>query len=165
MRAILIFSLAALAPACGDRCEPVSRLDGGWAVYTDADAATVTGDNQGDYPWDEVFAAGWSEWSLTYVPATQSFQLDLDGQPFDAAYTPDDVDCDAFSLAFDGTWLGGRGSVHDFTWTADLLLTGAHLEGSYRYDDVWQDRAAGTSGSLTIQDGSFTANRRSGAGG
>lgn len=146
---------------CGDSCPEISRLDGGWAVYAEGKSATVSGSDAASFPWGDVFADGWSEWDLSWVAGRGDFNLELDGQPFSATYTPDAVDCDAFTLSFDGRYLGEGGSSHDFTWTGDLSRAGSHFEGTFSFEDTWSDPKAGHQGTLSVQGAEVTANTRS----
>ena len=150
---LLVFAFAALS-GCEKSCPDVSRLDGGYAVYmAPADSSKTA--------WDEVFASGWTEWDMSYVPARQDFDLTVEGQPYTASYTGDSADCDAFTFGFDGTWLADNGDVHSFTWSGDLKIAGVHIQGTYTFNDNWTDPNTGDQGSLSTQDGSFTANTRS----
>lgn len=153
---LLLFALV----GCDESCPEVSRLDGGWAVYAEGGQAGASGSNSGSFPWDDVFVEGWSEWDLAWVAGRGDFDLDVDGQPFTATYTPDAVDCDAFTLSFDGRYLGEAGSVHDFNWTGALVRAGAHFEGSFSFEDTWSDPAAGEEGTLSLSGASVTANLR-----
>ena len=147
--------------ACDESCPEISRLDGAWAVYAETTTATVSGSNGGNFPWDDVFAEAWSEWDLRWVAGRGDFELEVDGQPYTAAYTPDEVDCDAFTLSFDGRYLGEAGSTHDFTWTGALSHVGSHFDGTFAFEDSWSDASSGQDGTLSIQDGTVTANTRS----
>lgn len=147
---------------CDESCPEASRLDGGWAVYSEVDLASASGTNAGSFPWEDVFVQGWSEWDLAFVAGRQEFELSLDGQPFKAAYTPDEVDCDAFTLAFDGRYLGEDGSTHDFTWSGELVRAGTHFDGDFSFEDTWADPTAGEQGTLSVQGGTVTANAREG---
>lgn len=153
-------SLALGLLGCGDACPEVGRLDGGWAVYSQVDPNEVTGTNAGNYPWDDMFVAGWSEWDMMYVPARQEFALDLDSQPYTATYTPDAVDCETFVLAFDGTYVSEAGTTHTFTWSGTLTSAGTHFQGTFAFEDDWEDPVAGTSGTLSAPEGDVTANVR-----
>ena len=157
-RTLLLPCLLPLWSGCGERCEDVSRLDGGWAVYLEPAQGTATG--AASYPWDDVFTEGWSEWDLEYVPARSEFRLDLDAQPFTATYIQDDTRCDAFVLRFDGTYLGEEGSVHTVEWTGELQAAGTHILGTYDFTDDWRDPSSGDNGTMQLAGGDFTGNRR-----
>lgn len=135
-------------------------MDGGWAVYSDADPATISGSNAGRFPWEDVFVGGWSEWDLTYLPSRVEFKVEVDGQPFVATYLADEADCESFTLVIDGRYLGEGGSSHDFTWTGQLTQAGVHLDGTFSFEDVWDDPLADASGDLSLQNGIFTGNVR-----
>ena len=153
--------VALMAAGCGgERCPEVSRLDGGWAIYLEVDTSTVSGNNAGNFPWEDVFVGGWSEWDLAYLPSREEFQLDIDGQPFVATYTADAVDCQTFTLAFDGRYLGDEGSTHDFVFSGVLTQAGVHMDGEFTFDDTWEDPVRDTSGSLAVPSGVFTGNVR-----
>lgn len=145
---------------CGQRCPEVSRLDGGWAVFSDTDPANVSGSNSGRFPWEDVFVGGWSEWDLSYLPSRVEFQLEIDGQPFVGTYVGDEADCESFTLSFDGRYLGDGGSTHDFTWTGALTSAGVHLDGTFDFTDTWADPLADASGDLSVAGGIFTGNVR-----
>lgn len=147
--------------ACADdSCPEVSRLDGGWAVYSEGAAATSSGSNAGNFPWEDIFVEGWSEWDLAWVAGRGDFDLDIDGQPFVASYTPDELDCDAFTLSFDGRWLGEGGTSHELVWTGVLTRAGSHFDGTFSLEDDWSDPVAGQEGTLSLQGGEITANTR-----
>ncbi len=146
--------------ACDESCPEVSRIDGGWAVYSEGASSTVSGSNAGSFPWEDVFVEAWSEWDLAWVAGRGDFNLDVDGQPFIASYTPDPVDCDAFTLSFDGRYLGEAGTTHDFTWTGELVRAGSHLDGVFSFEDSWSDASAGQEGTLSLQGGTLSANTR-----
>lgn len=149
--------LPGLASACGDRCPELSRIDGGWAVESTVDHASASGNNTGSYPWDDIFIEGYALWDLTYVPANEEFRLDLDGQPYTVAVTPDAADCDAFAFAFDGIWLPDSGIKHTFSWTGDLKIAGVHWQGSFAFEDSWTDNVSGDSGTLSVDGGALVA--------
>lgn len=156
-----VLTVLVLGAGCGgERCPEISRLDGGWAIYLEVDPASASGNNSGNFPWEDMFVGGWSEWDLEYLPSREEFQLEVDGQPFVASYVPDAVDCETFTLAFDGRYLGEQGSTHDFTFTSTLTQAGVHMDGSFALDDAWEDSAEGSTGTLTVSNGVFTGNVR-----
>lgn len=140
---------------CGDRCQDISRIDGPYAVLHSPDTS-----GQGDYPWEDVFVGGWSEWDLAYVPGNQTFDLVIDEQPFVGTYTADPYDCEAFTLAFDGTYVGDGGSLHDFSWTGAVVVAGTHLQGTASWTDQWEDPGSGGRGDVELSSVTFTANVR-----
>lgn len=160
MRTLALFPLALALVACGDRCEDISRIDGAYAVLHEAEPSAATGSGVAAYPWDDVFVGGWSEWDLRYVPGNQTFDLDLDGQAFRAAYVADTQDCEAFTLSFEGTYVGEGGSLHDFAWVGALEVAGSHLQGTASWSDVWEDPGAASSGDIELASMTITANLR-----
>lgn len=165
MRVIVPGLLAGTLVGCGgERCPEVSRLDGAWAVFLEVDTTTASGSNAGNFPFDDVFVGGWSEWDLTYLPSREEFQLEVDGQPFVATYTADEVDCQAFTLSFDGRYLGEQGSTHDFSMAAHLTQAGVHMDGEFDFDDTWEDPVEDRSGTLSAPGGRFTGNVRTESG-
>ncbi len=145
---------------CKGECQPDSRMDGGYAVWSYVTAATedIGGDNIADYPWPAMFFNGWSEWTLQYIPAQSNVQIELDGQPFTATFYRAPDTCEDFTMSFSGTWLSDWGTRHSFQWDGDLSYQGPQIGGTFTYSDTWSDPEAGTTGSIDIPLGEISMN-------
>ena len=140
--------LGATLGGCDADCENPKRIDGHYAVWSNVVTHTPA-DPPEDYPADEIFYNGWSEWSLNYVPAHSNFDLDLDAQQYTAAFISSDNSCNRFNLEFSGTYISATAGVrHDFSWAGDLMYLGSHLNGTFNYTATWQDPETGASGSV-----------------
>ncbi len=167
----LLLSVTPLwAAGCDADCGNPARLDGSYRVHentTSVDGWTVTGFDEDQT--DEqttllygVFANGLSTWDLKYVPADKGFRVTVDGQQYDASYTPAQDNCNRFDLAFEGLWTNPEnGATHQFTWDGQLVWTGDELGGSFVYEDAWG--LDGSTGTVTIPDGEIRATLKAGA--
>ena len=155
--------LALLFVGCDPDCGDTSRMDGEYVVWSHAAVSDemVTGDNSEEYPYRHIFANGWSEWDLKYIPSKQAFQMLVDGQAYEGSYVPSDNNCNSFTLTFQGTYSTDVDTAHSFLWQGDLSYMGVHLAGTYRYEDNWTDPATGLQGNLTIPEGELTATLKS----
>ena len=163
--ALIALGISLLTTACDAECEEPGRIDGTYAVFSNAatDDWTITGlsEDQDEEQMEilgALFANGWSIWSLNYIPGKTNFQLELDGQPFTANYEQEDLSCNSFTLSFSGNYASDAGSIHTFSWEGDLNYFGSHLGGTYSYTDSWTHTADGLSGTITIIDGEMRAN-------
>jgi hypothetical protein len=173
MRAVLIsLCICTLNAGCDAECDEPGRIDGHYATFSNAatDDWSITGlsADQEDEQMallDAIFANGWSEWELKYIPGNTNFQLELDGQPYTASYEQDEVTCNSFTLSFSGTYTTEINSVHQFSWEGDMSYFGTHLGGIYSYIDTYtqtileEDGETSTqlSGAITILDGEVRA--------
>jgi hypothetical protein len=158
-------SAAALAPGCDADCRDQKRMDGTWEVWSNVSGSAdeVTGDNVEAYPFDSVgLINGWSTWTLTYVPSNSTFQMEIDGQPFTGSYTESADNCNAFGLAFTGTYDTDVDTAHTLSWTGELVYMGDHLGGTWSYEDSWV--GGGASGTLVVPAGELNANIEGSAG-
>ncbi|MFT4976615.1 MAG: hypothetical protein ACI8S6_002520 [Myxococcota bacterium] len=156
----MIGALALFLIGCDPECDDTSRINGDYIVnsHVSVPSNEVTGDNLDSYPYDGIFFNGWSSWELQYVPGRQSFQVTLDGQSYEAAYTQDPDNCNAFTLEMAGTYNTELGTTHAFVWAGDLVYLGVKLQGTFTYSDTWTDPTEGTSGSITVPGGELLAN-------
>jgi len=158
--------LTLLLAGCDPECEDNSRIDGEYVVnsHVSVPSNQLTGENLDNYPYDGIFVNGWSAWTMQYVPNRKSFQVNLDGQSFEADYAQDPDNCNAFVLTMEGTYTTDQGTTHSFLWTGDLVYMGVKLRGTFAYDDTWTDPATGDSGSISIPEGELLANPASESG-
>jgi hypothetical protein len=164
-----------LASGCDAECDEPGRIDGEYAAFSNAatDGWSITGfsDDETDEQivlLDGIFANGWSEWELKYIPGKTDFQLELDGQPYTADYVQNETTCNSFLLSFSGSYTTDVNSLHEFSWEGDLSYFGSHLGGTYSYTDSWtqtlfeeddagEEQSTQYSGTITILDGEFRA--------
>jgi hypothetical protein len=147
--------LLTLGLACSNECADVGRIEGTYDVFgsinqyeldpVDADMPTYA-------PWYH----GSREWTLSYVPAAERFNILIEGQELTAKYEPGAGTCNAFRLTVPSTdWvtevtaLGDTGelfSTHDAAWVADMVWQGDEISGTYDVTDVWfvNETRAGT---------------------
>jgi len=148
---------------CDVDCDDVNRIDGFYAVWSNSattpDAFTGQNLNLDVYPFEEMFFNGWSEWDMEYVPSDKLFRLKINDQPYQALYSQDPDNCNAFTLDIQGTYVTDIDSTHSFTWKGNLAYFGAHLGGAFSYEDSWT-LVDGTSGTLVVPEGEFTAASR-----
>ena len=161
----MIGALALLFLGCDPECDDTARINGDYIVNSHSSVTSnqVTGENLENYPYDDIFVNGWSNWTLEFVPGRQAFQVTLDDQAFEAAYTQDPDNCNAFGLEMSGTYITDEGTTHDFSWSGDLVYLGVKLRGTFTYTDAWSDPASGEVGSISIPAGELLANPASGA--
>ena len=146
VRSLLLLALPALC-GCDPDCGEPSRLDGLHRVWSNVVEHDPPVDSvPAEYPAEEVFYNGYSEWRLRYVASQRSFDLEVDGQKFSAAFSDDPENCNAFGLAFSGVYVTSSGTQHGFLWEGDLLYFGNHLGGTWSYRSDWDDAATDTAG-------------------
>jgi hypothetical protein len=152
--------LALALAGCDADCDNPSRIDGEYAMWSNitSSESEVSGDNTDDFPLEEVFINGWSEWDLKYIPSQGAVQLDINGQPFDATYQQEIENCNQFSMSISGDYTTEVNSIHSFEWNGDMRYMGTHLSGTWNYSDSWSNNSDGTSGSLSVPAGELTAN-------
>ena len=154
-----------LLVGCDPDCDDTDRIDGEYVVnsHVSVESAEITGQNLEAYPYEDVFFNGWSTWTLEYNPGKQTFQVLLDGQPYEAAYTQDPDNCNAFTLTMQGVYTGEGGITHTFSWTGELVYLGVKLRGTFTYSDTWEDALSGETGSIVVPAGELLANPKGGA--
>jgi hypothetical protein len=173
MRAALIsLCICVLTTGCDTECDEPGRIDGDYSVFSNSstDDWSISGlsTEQEDEQMallDAIFANGWSEWELKYIPGNTNFQLELDGQPYTASYDQDETTCNSFILSFSGTYTTEINSVHQFSFEGEMSYFGTHLGGTYSYTDTFEqtildDTGEGStllSGAITILDGEIRA--------
>ncbi len=143
--------LVALAPVlalgCDPDCDNPNRLDGLHNVWANVVEHTPSpGAIPEEYPVDEIFYNGHSEWRLRYVQNQRAFDLELDGQQYRADYRKNPDNCNAFDLAFEGVYVSPSGAQHSFEWKGDLVYFGTHMGGTFEYISDWSDIATSTAG-------------------
>ena len=156
----MIGALALMLFACDPECDDTSRINGKYAVnsHVSVPSDQITGSNLDNYPYGGVFFNGWSSWELQYVPGRQAFQVVLDDQAYEADYSQDPSNCNAFTLTMEGTYASDQGTLHTFKWSGDLVYLGVKLRGVYSYEDTWNDPSTGESGSINVPEGELLAN-------
>lgn len=156
----MIGAIVLMLVGCDPECDDTSRINGNYIVNSHVSVPTneVTGSNLEDYPYDDIFVNGWSRWEMMYVPGRQAFQVNLDGQAYEAEYTQDPDNCNAFTLTMSGTYTTEEGTAHAFEWVGDLVYLGVKLRGTYTYSDTWNNPSTGDAGSITIPQGEMLAN-------
>ncbi len=138
-----------LLGGCDSDCDQPARIDGAYNVWSNVvDHTPAASALPAEYPVDEIFYNGRSEWQLKYVPASSSFDLVLDDQAYSADFRQDATRCNAFHLSFDGTYVSTRGAQHQFTWEGDLVYFGTHIGGTWGYSSDWTDPATSTQGHI-----------------
>ena len=147
-----------LLTGCDPDCDDANRIDGDYLVFSNltVESADIEGQNLENYPYDGIFFNGASEWQLKYNPGKQTFQVLLDGQAFEARYTPDPDNCNAFTLEMAGVYTTEQNTAHTFQWTGDLVYLGVKLRGTFTYEDTWD--GGGESGAITVPGGQLQAN-------
>jgi len=128
----------ALAQGCNADCDNPERLEGHYAVWSNTVQHNPSEIPEG-YPVKDIFYNGWSEWTLSFVPGQEAFDLVLDGEPFTAAYTPADDNCNHFALTFRGTYTTSNGTLSDLQWKGDLMYYGSHIGGTWTYASTWEN--------------------------
>lgn len=141
--------LVVLATGCDPDCDNPSRLNGGHNVWSNVVEHTPPANAiPEEYPVSDVFYNGHSEWSLRYVQAQRSFDIEVDGQKYDASFRQDADNCNAFSMAFEGVFVSQSGTQHTFSWSGDLVYFGTHMGGTFEYEAAWADFGTDTSGQV-----------------
>lgn len=144
------FVLVLAAQGCDSDCDNPARLDGHYAVWSNVISHDPEEMPEG-YNVREIFYNGWSEWTLKYIPAQESYDLVLDGQNYTASYTANDDNCNHFGLDAKGTYATAGGSRHTFKWAGDLMYYGSHLGGTWTYTSTWENPDTGDSGEVSAR--------------
>ena len=170
--ALISLCIGLLSAGCDAECDEPGRIDGHYATFSNAatDDWEITGlsvdqDDEQMALLGAIFANGWSEWELNYIPGNTNFQLDLDGQPYTATYVQDETTCNSFTLSFSGTYTTDINSVHQFSWEGEMSYLGTHLGGTFSYTATYtrtilgEDGESSTqlNGTITILDGEIRA--------
>lgn len=140
--------LVVLILGCQTVCPDWSRLDGFYVVNSDVDSEEPSGQNVDIFLAREFFLLGWSEWNMTYQPAQQELDIDIEEQPYAAELSGGKESCDDFTLTMGGIYLNSDGSErYDFTLTGELSISGPKWTGTATADVDWS-LSDGTEGSI-----------------
>jgi len=145
---LVLASLALpLAAGCGADCGKPTQINGTYAVF--ANVIQRSGSNMDHFPSYMTPANGWTEWTLTWnrnKPAKVS--VVIDGQPYTATGSWDEVECGNFTLDFAGTYLSINDSTHEFAVTGDFVAFGPQIEGRWDWEETWTS-AQGETGTFS----------------
>lgn len=151
---LAIVVLLPLAGACDQDCDNPQRLDGTYRVWSNV--VTHTPEPEAldpEYPVEDIFYNGLSEWSLKYFPARAAFDLALGGSQYSASFVQDSSNCNAFELSFgaaeDTVFVTPDGTIHEFQWAGDLVYFGSHIGGTFSYEATWSNALSGAQGHVT----------------
>lgn len=166
-RAALALGALALT-GCDPDCSSPSRIDGEWSVLAQStdDAWRISGFGSDEDAAERAAQAqllsqlmvnGERQWTLKYVPGSDTYNLSIDGQRFEAEAEPAPDHCNQLALQVEGSWEGEAGSAHEFTLKGDLLWTGDRLAGTFSYADAWTWE--GRTGEVRLPAGELSAAR------
>lgn len=139
MRALLLLSVS-VAVGCAEDCPPPSSmLNSPWIVHNHVvvqdpveldpaypgETSPANGEHVLQIRWDSVSL----ESPVTVI---------LDDQEFPGQGAWDERECGNFGLTWEGTYVARDGRVtHDFSASAQLQTWEGHLEGTWKYVELW----------------------------
>ena len=158
--------LSVFAGGCNPDCQDPGRINGEYAVFSNATSeawtstSTLTDLEDQSALLGGLFANGDSAWTLQYVPSSSSYAVIIDDQRFVGEPTSSEGSCNLVQLDLGGVYTSAVGSVHTFTWSGELLWSGERLDGTFSYADTWTWED--DSGAVDIPDGQLQGERSGG---
>lgn len=168
MRALFVVLLPLLG-ACSSECDDPTRINGTWAMFHAVQNLGEGGATVDDaYPTYEVIPNGWTRWEVIWTAAgTATLRVtdaaerqgdygDAGEQSYVGTMASTEGNCNALRLDFAGDWQAASGSVHAFTYAADVTFTGSGLAGTFAYDDTWTGTRVDAEGAAQDVSGALT---------